>query len=151
MPPVPDGGPAPRRVVSPAEFLLSLDNEIRNQVLFSGYSGIQFLELDMESLGFDRNATSLFKDCPDELYYRFFPPFSPRHPFPYSDLPPSDLTSISSCLTRVDIGLFALENLIEGENSVRAGFSICTSWQPAREEIRKIKYNIPQVRGGFFF
>jgi hypothetical protein len=139
----------PDRTDSRKTFLCSLDRNVRSQVLFSGYLRARFLELDLESLGFDRNLDSFFSDCTDEDYYRFFQPLSPRHPLPYQKSFPLKSTStanVSSCLTYIDVGLFALENLTEGENSVRAGFKICASWQPAQQEIRKAKYLNPNVR-----
>src|ERR1700683_441059 len=120
--------------VSPTEFLRALDNVIQKQVLLSGYLAIRFLQLDMESLGFDKNIATFLEQCSEEEYYHFFPPLSPRHPHPYHKKSASDTPS--SDLTHIDIRLFSLENLTEGENSVRAGFSICASWEPVQEEIR---------------
>jgi hypothetical protein len=108
--------------------------------LFSGYSRAQYLELDLESIGLGKNVEAFFENCSDKEYYRFFAPLCPRHPFPYNKSPLPMLPGLSS-LIHIDVGLLALGNLVEGENTLRAGFKICAKWQPAQQEIRKAKYH----------
>jgi len=136
----------PNRTESRKRFMRSLDPEVQSQILFSGYSRAQFLELDLESIGLDKNVEAFFENCSDKEYYRFFAPLCPRHPFPYTNslLP---LWPGLSSLIHIDVGLLALENLIEGENTLRAGLKICAKWQPAQQEIRKAKYHSSDTDG----
>ena len=112
-------------------------------ILCDGYSDAGALEDALKSHPVYRagnlvkDAETLFQQCSEEEYYRFFRPLHPRHPSPYYALPRASLQASLPNIS-MKIGLLDLKDMTEQNNTVQAKFRITASWQPALLELRMV-------------